>query len=86
MLYGLAFESNIAKPSWCLLVMTMYFMPASFASCTQASALNLTGLNWPASCSYSFTGILARFMIHSPMPAIARPSIRRRVSSRAPSG
>ena len=38
----------------------MYFMPASFASCTQSSALNLTGLNCLASCSYSFTGIGVR--------------------------
>ena len=32
MLYGLALDLNMAKPSWCLDVMTMYFMPASFAS------------------------------------------------------
>ena len=42
---GLAFEWNIAKPSWCLEVMTMYFMPASLAMRTHSSALNLTGLN-----------------------------------------
>ncbi len=63
----------MAKPSWCLLVITMYFIPASSAICTHSSALNFTGLNWVASCSYSFTGILARFMIHSPMPGIGLP-------------
>ena len=45
MLYVLAFESNMAKPSWCLAVMTMYFMPASLASRTHSSASNFTGLN-----------------------------------------
>ena len=51
----------------------MYFMPASFASCAHASASNFTGLNFSASCSYSSTGIFARFMIHSPMPGICWP-------------
>ena len=69
----LTFESNSAKPSWCLDVITMYFMPASFASWTQASASNFTGLNCLASCSYSGTGICARFMIHSPMPGMRLP-------------
>ena len=32
MFQSLALESNMAKPSWCLEVMTMYFMPASLAS------------------------------------------------------
>src|SRR6266496_3280054 len=63
----------MAKPSWCLLVITIYFIPASCAICTHSSALNFTGLNCFASCSYSFTGILARFMIHSPMPAMGFP-------------
>ncbi len=46
----------------------MYFMPASCAICTHASASNWTGSNVFANCSYSVTGICARFMIHSPMP------------------
>ena len=33
------------KPSWCLLVMVMYFIPAALASLTHSSASNLTGLN-----------------------------------------
>src|ERR1035438_8299663 len=66
MLYFVTLEPNMAKPSWCLLVMTMYFIPASSASFTHSSALNFTGLNCEASCSYSFTGIFPRFMIHSP--------------------
>ena len=49
--------------------MTMYFIPASCASRTQSSALNLTGLNSDASFSYSRTGIFERFMIHSPRPS-----------------
>ena len=40
---GFAFESNMAKPSWCLAVMTMYFMPADFASATMSCALNAWG-------------------------------------------
>ena len=51
----------------------MYFMPASCASWTQASALNLTGLNRAASCSYSLTGICERFIIHSPSPSERLP-------------
>ena len=73
MLYLLTSESYMAKPSWCLLVITMYFMPASSAIWTHSSALNFTGLNCVASCSYSATGILARFMIHSPMPGMGWP-------------
>jgi hypothetical protein len=45
MLKGSDVESNIANPSWCFAVMTMYFMPACFASATQASASNFVGLN-----------------------------------------
>src|SRR4051812_22942809 len=51
----------------------MYFIPASCAIFTHSSALNLVGLNWPASCSYSFTGIFERFMIHSPKPVLRSP-------------
>ena len=39
-------ESHMAKPSWCLLVIVMYFMPAAFASATQAAGSNSVGLNW----------------------------------------
>ena len=35
---SVSFESKRQKPSWCLLVMTMYFIPASFARRTQAAA------------------------------------------------
>ena len=45
MLNGFAFESNMAKPSWCLAVMTMYFMPAALASATISCALKPVGLN-----------------------------------------
>jgi hypothetical protein len=51
----------------------MYFMPASFASWTQASASNFRGFHCLASCSYSATGIGVRNMIHSPMPGMRRP-------------
>src|SRR5262245_29172747 len=53
--------------------MTMYFIPASFAIRTQASASNFTGLNCAVSFEYSVTGIFARFMIHSPMPGMVCP-------------
>ena len=66
MLKGSALVANMAKPSWCLAVMTRYFMPASRASFTQASASNCTGLNWGATAAYSAMGILAWSMICSP--------------------
>src|SRR5262245_30307985 len=58
--------SKRQKPSWCLLVITMYFMPAALARRTQASASNFTGLNWVLYFSYSASGILASWRIHSP--------------------
>src|SRR5258708_32168061 len=67
-LYLLTADLNIAKPSWCFEVMTMYFMPASCASWTHSAGLHLTGLNCAASFSYSVTGSFERFMIHSPSP------------------
>lgn len=48
-LKGSAFESNIANPSWCLEVMTMYFIPAALAKATMSCALKLVGLNLFAS-------------------------------------
>jgi hypothetical protein len=54
-------------------VITMYFMPASFASVTHWSALNLIGLNRVASCSYSLTGTADRSMTHSPRPGERLP-------------
>ena len=51
----------------------MYFMPASFASFTHSSALNLTGLKRVASCSYSFTGTADRSITHSPRPGERLP-------------
>ena len=41
-------ERYMPKPSWCLLVMTMYFMPASLAIFTHSAASNFTGLNFPS--------------------------------------
>ena len=73
MSYFDTFESNSAKPSWCLDVMMMYFMPASAAVRTQASASYFTGLNARTNCSYSLTGTCARLMIHSPMSATRSP-------------
>ena len=51
----------------------MYFCPASLAMRPIARHRISTGLNCFASCSYSATGIFARFMIHSPMPGICLP-------------
>src|SRR5258708_40197658 len=66
-LIGLVFDLKSEKPSWCLDVMTMYFIPASFARRTHSSALYLMGLNCFARLAYSGAGIRARFMIHSTM-------------------
>ena len=54
------------KPSWCLLVMTRYFMPAFLATATHCLASNFTGLNRRANCSYWETGILVSSRNHSP--------------------
>jgi len=59
MLKEFALESNMAKPSWCLAVMTMYFIPAALARATISRALKLVGLNWRARALYSATGIEA---------------------------
>src|SRR5262245_9011984 len=53
--------------------MTMYFMPASFASLTHSSALNFTGLNCVVSFSYSLTGTVDRNITHSPRPSERLP-------------
>ena len=42
--WSVCFESNITKPSWCFVVKTMYFIPASLAILAHWSALNFTGL------------------------------------------
>ena len=55
----------MAKPSWCLLVTTTYFIPHSFANFTHSSALKNTGLNAFASFSYSEIGICRLACIHS---------------------
>ena len=54
------------KPSWCLDVMTTYFIPAALATRAHSLASNFVGLNCLASCSYSAIGILWWSMIHSP--------------------
>jgi hypothetical protein len=54
----------------------MYFMPASFARRTQASASYFTGLKSLAiGLVVGHQGILPRFMIHSPMPGICLPCV-----------
>ena len=45
------FESNIAKPSWCLAVIVMYRMPAAFTSETHSFASKSTGLKKSATFS-----------------------------------
>ena len=39
-----AWESNMAKPSWCLLVITRYFMPASLARRAPLVGLEFAGI------------------------------------------
>jgi len=43
------------KPSWCLVVKTMYRMPACRAWRTQASGSKRTGLNREARATYSLS-------------------------------
>ena len=73
MLKRSARDPNMAKPSWCLAVMTKYFMPASAASSAHASASKPDGSNPLASPSYSETGMRALNMIHSPIPGYVVP-------------
>src|SRR5262245_21467004 len=51
----------------------MYFMPASFASFTHSSALNLTGLKRVVRRSYSLTGTRDRNLTHEPRPGDRLP-------------
>ena len=62
-------ESNIAKPSWCLLVIVMYFMPAALASDTHAAGSKSTGLKNAGSFSYSAARTFRLFITHSPSPS-----------------
>ena len=43
------------KPSWCLVVNTIYFIPAYFAAFAQVSGSKDTGLNWVMRFSYDLT-------------------------------
>src|SRR5690242_18098553 len=63
------FVPHIAKPSWCLLVMVMYLIPAALARDTHSAASNSVGLNRAASGSYSAMVIFLLFMTHSPSPS-----------------
>jgi hypothetical protein len=65
------FESNRQKPSWCLLVITRYFIPAAAAVFAHSSASNFTGSKRGWSFSYSSTGIFALSRIHSAWPLLA---------------
>ena len=67
MFHRFCFVANMAKPSWCLLVMVMYFMPAFFAMETHSAASNWAGLNFAGSFSYSAIGILVFSITHSPL-------------------
>jgi hypothetical protein len=63
---SVSFESNRANPSWCLVVTTMYFMPACFAMRTHASGSNFVGLNRVRNWSYVSMGMRPLCRIHSP--------------------
>src|SRR5438128_2679323 len=73
MFQGVTFVGHMQKPSWCLLVMTMYRIPAERATPAHASASNFVGLNWPANFSYSGIGIFMLCMIHSPICGVVLP-------------
>ena len=68
MSYGLSAESNRAKPSCGLAVMTKYFWPPSLTALTQRWASNSVGLKRGGSFSYSLIGIVSCSMTHSPLP------------------
>src|SRR6185369_1998533 len=68
MFHLLCLVPHMANPSWCLLVIVMYRMPADFASDTHCAGSYFTGLNRAASFSYSAMGIWELFMTHSPLP------------------
>ena len=70
---SVSLESNRQKPSWCLVVMTTYFMPAALAMRAHLRASNFTGLNCFWSGSYSAGGILAPNRIHSPAEGTLLP-------------
>jgi hypothetical protein len=70
------FVGHIAKPSWCLVVMTKYFCPAVFAALMTASASKSDGLNVVAFASYSTHGMAQLRLIHSASRQIV-PSGRR---------
>ena len=67
MLKGSASLLYIAKPSWCLLVSTMYSIPTDLASFTQSSAQKPIGFIACVRREYSSFGISNRDCIHSPM-------------------
>ena len=71
MLNLLTLERNMAKPSWCFAVKTMYFAPQLAASCTQASASReLTAVRRCASAASSALRVEAepscRFQYQTP--------------------
>ena len=62
---SVSFESNRQNPSWCLVVMVTYFIPASFAIPAHLSGSKSVGSKRPTSLSYSPIGMCALFLIHS---------------------
>jgi hypothetical protein len=70
-LYGLALESQRLNPSWCRVVMTMYFMPAFFASAAHSRGAPGFGANVAASFSYSGMGMFSVVITHSLHPSWA---------------
>lgn len=48
---------HMQKPSWCFVVIAMYFTPARCMSAAQASASNLAGLKRPVSALYCELGM-----------------------------
>src|SRR5258708_8336846 len=74
-LYLLAADLNIAKPSWCFEVMTMYFMPAPCSSWTHSSGLSLQGLTCAATSPHPVTTPFSRFLLTPPLPHHLLPSL-----------
>ena len=75
--------ANMAKPSWCLLVMVMYFMPAALASATHSAASNSVGLNCGGQLLVFGDGHLA--VVHHPF-AVAEHAVDAPVDEHAELG
>ena len=74
---SVSFVSNMAKPSWCLLVMTMYFMPASLAIAHPLLGVELDGIELVAELFVLRDGHLGLFQDPFAVVLLVLPLARR---------